>query len=777
MADVSTRLTLDDGVSGAAKSAASALDQAYQAMQKFAGAGKAADAGQSAFTKATDAMKGLGNAATAVAASTTTSLSKVVDAAAKAQKSLSDLSTGTDKAVSKAVKGVGGGVLGNALDKSMVSRAVIGVDGASLGNTMNKGAMNDVKAVNAMTRDIRAFRAQMQNATDLDTMTRLQTARNLVGRAIPTELQGPRKAPSMFSKAVGWVGEKFGPAASNAVLGVAGKAVKVDEALSSVGMSLGGVVAAGAAAAAAAVMAVVAAVGMLVFKLGELAVNGAIAFTKFTLSVASFRQDSITAFNAMLKNKAAAEDVYNKAVQIADATPFQTPQVINAIKGLMAGGFKTDELESMMNSLADLSTVKGVDKLDQLVGAMAKLKSEGKLTGETMERLKDAGLPMTEVAKQLGVSFDRLSGVSADKAIPAIKAAIQALYGGAAAETSKNLSGLFSTLSDKPFQLFDKAMGVGGGGLSKFVATVQKSMEELINALNPNSYGGVKIISVINAIGDALNTVAIMAKALGEGLLKGLSEGFSAAGGEDAANTWKKVDATSLAEGFKAIGSALGYASGALAAFILWAGKLQQYPEIMTALKVAALAVGVAILLISAGLITIVAGLAAAFMLPFIVLAELYTIIDMYIQSISKVVDSISSGGSSAVSGFVDGFTSAMDSVVDAAGSAGTKALAAFKASFGLGGFGGLDGALGMGGMGPMDGANVGIPGGFTLSAPLAPPSAAMAAGAPTSRSDSNTNNNVTITLSGVGLDIQGLAALIRSECTALFRELTGGAV
>ncbi|MFA4974484.1 MAG: hypothetical protein WC683_17900, partial [bacterium] len=192
-----------------------------------------------------------------------------------------------------------------------------------------------------------------------------------------------------------------------------------------------GALAGGAAAAAAAVVAVGVAIGMVVFKLGELAAKGAMAFAKMTVESGMFRENTLISLTTMLKSQEAADRVYASAIKVARETPLETQQVIDAYTKMLAGGFKEADLEPMMRGISDFTSALGPEKLDQVVRAFSRIKTEGRLGGEAVQQLADAGLPIQDLMKKLGVkNMQDMYGMDGAKALAAIMETINERFGG-----------------------------------------------------------------------------------------------------------------------------------------------------------------------------------------------------------------------------------------------------------------------------------------------------------------------------------------------------------
>jgi hypothetical protein len=575
----------------------------------------------------------------------------------------------------------------------------------------------------------------------------------------------------IMSKMLGGAESLFGKGSANSIMEALGGLTKMDAALGKVGTSLSGVAGAGmtaisigAAAAVVGVLALAAAIGAVVAVLGTLAYKGAEAFATFTVKTGVFREDALNAFNAILKDKAIAKDMYNRAIKVAADTPFETTQVIDTFKMLMGGGFKAAEVEKIVRSFSDLAVIKP-EGLKDATEAMIKLRGTGKLTEEVLERFQTAGISKAAIAKANNIKVADVSKLTGAKAEDAILKAIADMAGGGGETKSKALSGLWSTLTSRPFELFNEAFDKtekSGEGVTRLFSIIKDAVGKLADMMDAKSPSGAKFVDVINAIGSAMAFLAKGALEFGKGMFEGLAKGWDAAGGEKGSQALTNLQAAAeMGKAFKTIGEAIGYLIGAGAAIgVVFASiatgveKVAQYGDTIKAVLVG---IGVA----AAGLLivgVVIAGLAALLVAPFVFGAFLIVgaiaLIGVAILAIPIAI------------GVAVGAVLLLISYADKAAASFGNIGASLMGSFGLGG----DVAAN-----PFSGTS--LPGGFTLSSPVEAPSAKFGT-VPSSPGGKGGDQNITntITVSGVGLDLAQLAQLIRSQVAQALVEAAPGA-
>jgi tape measure domain-containing protein len=387
---------------------------------------------------------------------------------------------------------------------------------------------------------------------------------------------------------LGKLAMKWGGGLAKAVGGLVGKvAGSAGSALLKLAPTLGKGLAAVGGAMVALGVAATAAVGGLAFAGGQ-----------FIAHALVFKEDSLTAFEAILGSKAEADKVMAMATKFASKTPFKTSEVVDMAKGLLTRGFKADELEKLMMGVGDVGAALGTDKMESVISALGKMRAKGKMTGEAMEMLSDAGvsqkLVFESLAKTLGKSSAEVQKMmSAGQITDAqgVAAVMDAIakglsggeLGGMMEKKSKTLSGLLSTLESVPEEL------VFSANMDKALGPLKQFVQMLTAALSPDSANGKRIIAIVEGIGKTfgdvvgqltggdiagfigkiLNLVEPLVKvfaAFGAGAFKGLASVLGAVVAKLDKMDPKTVEV--LVEAFATFGMLLGGLVGVIATFI-----------------------------------------------------------------------------------------------------------------------------------------------------------------------------------------------------------------
>ncbi len=184
-------------------------------------------------------------------------------------------------------------------------------------------------------------------------------------------------------------------------------------ALAGVGAARGGFAALASGAARA--RAEMAALSSSVFNLRNLLIAGAAGYgTKLVLDAASFKENTLIAFETLLGSREEAERMMREAVRFAAGTPFETRDVVDAYQRLLTAGFKPVEIPVVLRGVGDLAAMKGFSKetIDRVLLAFQQIRAKGRLQGEELLQLAEAGVPLGRVYEVLG----RRLGVTAEQA-------------------------------------------------------------------------------------------------------------------------------------------------------------------------------------------------------------------------------------------------------------------------------------------------------------------------------------------------------------------------
>lgn len=205
---------------------------------------------------------------------------------------------------------------------------------------------------------------------------------------------------------------------------------------------------------------------MLTGKVAGALLNTAKRIAKFGVEYNSKMQDYMTNFTTMLGDASKAQTFVTSLKDMAAKTPFGMDDLAGASQTLLAFGIDANKVQGDLQMLGDVS-MGNKDRFNSLSLAFAQIQSTGKLAGQDLLQLVNAGFnPLNEISKKTGRSIadlkeDMSKGlITADMVTDAFKSATSeggTFYNGMAA-ASQTLSGKLSTLKDDVSALAGQVM-------------------------------------------------------------------------------------------------------------------------------------------------------------------------------------------------------------------------------------------------------------------------------------------------------------------------------
>jgi tape measure domain-containing protein len=282
----------------------------------------------------------------------------------------------------------------------------------------------------------------------------------------------------------------------------------------------------------------------------------------------AFKEDVTRGFAILAKSEAEGARVLRMSSEAADFLGQGRADVAGQFLDLLTKGFNPAKVDEITKRLADLSTVDPRANLEGLSRAIGQIAGKGRLQGDELLQLAEAGLETKSVyealSKSLGKSIPDIiklqekGKISSDVATDAILEAIASQTGGkgagvAAREKSlADLSGIIKRLSAIPENLlFDVEVGPG-------VDQLKGKLREVVEFFDASSATGKETRQIL---GDTINAFA-------EGLF-----GIDTKGG-GVTDTLKAIlevvkaskgDIKSFAAGIASIGSAIAWFAGGAA--------------------------------------------------------------------------------------------------------------------------------------------------------------------------------------------------------------------
>ncbi|QSX09533.1 tape measure protein [Alkalibacter rhizosphaerae] len=163
-----------------------------------------------------------------------------------------------------------------------------------------------------------------------------------------------------------------------------------------------------------------------------------------------------TSFTTMLGDQAKAQQLVNDLKKEAAATPFAMTDLAQSAQVLMGFGMNAQDAQKHMKELGDISQGDS-EKFKSLTLAFAQMSSTGKLTGQDLVQMINAGFnPLEEISRKTGKSIGELKeemakgAISADMVADAFASATAegGRFYGAMEAQSKTFNGQVSTMLD-----------------------------------------------------------------------------------------------------------------------------------------------------------------------------------------------------------------------------------------------------------------------------------------------------------------------------------------
>lgn len=146
------------------------------------------------------------------------------------------------------------------------------------------------------------------------------------------------------------------------------------------------------------------AVGLITEGIGAIKQFGVESFQ----AAANFEQLKV-AFATMTGSEAAGNKLLTQIQDFAQITPYGTTALADLSKQLLAYGFNADEIIPTINTLGNVAAGVGKDKMPSLILAFGQIRAAGKLTGQDLLQLINAGFnPLKVISDQTGQSMGKL---------------------------------------------------------------------------------------------------------------------------------------------------------------------------------------------------------------------------------------------------------------------------------------------------------------------------------------------------------------------------------
>lgn len=229
-------------------------------------------------------------------------------------------------------------------------------------------------------------------------------------------------------------------------------------------------------------------------------VDGAKKMVSAGLEYNQAMEGYVTNFTTMLGGSSeAANGMVGSLQKLASATPLAMSDLAGGAQTLLAFGVASDDVSGTLQRLGDIS-LGNADKMQSLARAYGKATAQGKLTGETVQMMIDAGWnPLIDICDQTGESMEDVQkrmaagSISAEELTQAVNHATDAggKFAGGMEAASKTVAGLTSTLQDNVNAMLGKLMQpVSDAMLSTLLPTAIDAVDQLTMAFEDEGIDG-----------------------------------------------------------------------------------------------------------------------------------------------------------------------------------------------------------------------------------------------------------------------------------------------
>ena len=164
------------------------------------------------------------------------------------------------------------------------------------------------------------------------------------------------------------------------------------------------------------------------------------------ISFNSMIQTAQIGFATMLGSAEKAQKFLDDMADFAARTPFEYPELLEAAKRMLAYGFAAEEVLPTLRAVGDASAALGSGSvgIDRITLALGQIQAKGKLSGEEMRQLTEAGIPAWHIlAEAMGKTVPELQDMVSKGLVPGAKA-VDMLTAG----MTKRFGGMMASMED-----------------------------------------------------------------------------------------------------------------------------------------------------------------------------------------------------------------------------------------------------------------------------------------------------------------------------------------
>ena len=282
-------------------------------------------------------------------------------------------------------------------------------------------------------------------------------------------------------------------------------------------------------------------------KVGASAIGAAstaiVALGKIGLDYNSQMEQYTTNFTTMLGSQEAAVQKVEELKKFAASTPLSMDDLAKGTQTLLAFGVESENSTGILRQLGDIA-LGDADKMQRLSTAFGKATAAGKVTGDTVQQMIDAGWnPLIQISQSAGETMEETQKRMSAGAISVqeLQAAMEAVttgtgqFAGGMEAASHTTQGLISTLQDNARALVGEVFQpISDGLLGQVLPGAIEAISSLTTAFRENGISGMieaaggivgsAIGEFTNALPQFVNTAVEIVKSLVTGIKDNLPQ-------------------------------------------------------------------------------------------------------------------------------------------------------------------------------------------------------------------------------------------------------------
>ena len=282
-------------------------------------------------------------------------------------------------------------------------------------------------------------------------------------------------------------------------------------------------------------------------KVGAAAIGAAstaiVALGKIGLDYNSQMEQYTTNFTTMLGSQEAAVQKVEELKKFAASTPLSMDDLAKGTQTLLAFGVESENSTGILRQLGDIA-LGDADKMQRLSTAFGKATAAGKLSGDTVQQMIDAGWnPLIQISQAAGETMEETQKRMSAGAISVeeLQAAMEAVtsgtgqFAGGMEAASHTTQGLISTLQDNARALVGEVFQpISDGLLGQVLPGAIEAISGLTTAFRENGISGMieaaggivgsAIGEFTNALPQFVNTAVEIVKSLVTGIKDNLPQ-------------------------------------------------------------------------------------------------------------------------------------------------------------------------------------------------------------------------------------------------------------